>query len=82
VNAGRTEIPLPDGYRAAAIGTVVLAAGCSSGSSSGSSGSSASWPTATSAAAGGGMSALIKAAEKEGQLNIITLPSNWANYAP
>ncbi len=28
----------------------------------------------------GGMSALVKAAEKEGHLNVITLPSNWANY--
>jgi putative spermidine/putrescine transport system substrate-binding protein len=26
------------------------------------------------------MGALIAAAEKEGQLNVITLPSNWANY--
>ena len=26
------------------------------------------------------MSALVKAAEKEGRLNVITLPSNWANY--
>jgi putative spermidine/putrescine transport system substrate-binding protein len=26
------------------------------------------------------MNALIAAAEKEGQLNVITLPSNWANY--
>ena len=26
------------------------------------------------------MTALIAAAEKEGQLNVITLPSNWANY--
>jgi putative spermidine/putrescine transport system permease protein len=26
------------------------------------------------------MAALVKAAEKEGQLNVITLPSNWANY--
>jgi hypothetical protein len=26
------------------------------------------------------MSALVKAAEKEGHLNVITLPSNWANY--
>jgi len=26
------------------------------------------------------MSALVAAAEKEGQLNVITLPSNWANY--
>jgi putative spermidine/putrescine transport system substrate-binding protein len=35
---------------------------------------------ATSAAACGGMSALIAAAKKEGHLNVITLPSNWANY--
>jgi putative spermidine/putrescine transport system substrate-binding protein len=26
------------------------------------------------------MSALVAAAKKEGQLNVITLPSNWANY--
>jgi putative spermidine/putrescine transport system substrate-binding protein len=26
------------------------------------------------------MSALVAAAEKEGKLNVITLPSNWANY--
>jgi putative spermidine/putrescine transport system substrate-binding protein len=36
--------------------------------------------TATSAAAFGGMNGLVAAAEKEGQLNVITLPSNWANY--
>ena len=66
---------------AAVLGTVVLAAGCSSGgNSSGSSGSSTDWSKATTVAAGGGMSALVKAAEKEGQLNVITLPSNWANY--
>jgi hypothetical protein len=26
------------------------------------------------------MNALIAAAKKEGQLNVITLPANWANY--
>jgi putative spermidine/putrescine transport system substrate-binding protein len=36
--------------------------------------------TATSAAAFGGLNGLIAAAKKEGQLNVITLPSNWANY--
>jgi putative spermidine/putrescine transport system substrate-binding protein len=36
--------------------------------------------TATSAAAFGGMSGLIAAAKKEGKLNVITLPPNWANY--
>ena len=38
------------------------------------------WSTAKSAAAGGGKKALIKAAKKEGKLNVIALPSNWANY--
>jgi putative spermidine/putrescine transport system substrate-binding protein len=38
------------------------------------------WATATSAAAGGGMQALIKAAEAEGKLNVIALPPTWANY--
>src|SRR5579863_8104873 len=70
---------------AAVASGVLLTAACSSSSnSSGASGSSSSsgtsWATATSAAAGGGMTALITAAKKEGQLNVITLPSNWANY--
>jgi putative spermidine/putrescine transport system substrate-binding protein len=70
---------------AVASGLLLTAACSSSSSSSGASGSSSSgsatnWATATSAAAGGGMSALVVAAEKEGQLNVITLPSNWANY--
>src|SRR5580700_10805599 len=70
---------------AVASGLLLTAACSSSSSSSGASGSSSSssgtnWATATSAAAGGGMTALVTAAEKEGQLNVITLPSNWANY--
>jgi putative spermidine/putrescine transport system substrate-binding protein len=76
----------------AAVGSIVLVAGCASSSSSSSSsaaagptssaaaGSSANWAAASSAAAGGGLNALIAAAKKEGQLNVITLPSNWANY--
>jgi putative spermidine/putrescine transport system substrate-binding protein len=36
--------------------------------------------TATSAADLGGMDALIAAAKAEGQLNVIALPPNWANY--
>jgi putative spermidine/putrescine transport system substrate-binding protein len=35
---------------------------------------------ATSAAAFGGMSGLVKAAKQEGKLNVITLPADWANY--
>ena len=66
---------------AAALGTAILAAGCGT-SSSGSSGSSSgtNFAKVTSAAQGGGMAALIKAAKAEGTLNVITLPSNWANY--
>src|ERR1700734_3473309 len=68
---------------AAAVGSVLLAAGCgSSGGSSGSGGSgkSADWGKGTSASAGGGMAALVKEAKAEGQLNVITLPADWANY--
>jgi putative spermidine/putrescine transport system substrate-binding protein len=75
---------------AAAIGSILLAAGCSSSgsssssataaSSAGSTGTTVDASTATSAAAFGGMSGLIAAAKKEGQLNVIALPSNWANY--
>ena len=36
--------------------------------------------TAASVSAAGGMNALVAAAKKEGQLNVITLPANWANY--
>ncbi|HVC25437.1 MAG TPA: ABC transporter substrate-binding protein [Acidimicrobiales bacterium] len=41
---------------------------------------SCNWATVTSAAACGGTKALVAAAEKEGVLNTITLPDNWANY--
>jgi putative spermidine/putrescine transport system substrate-binding protein len=36
--------------------------------------------TATDLSEAGGTNALVAAAKKEGQLNVITLPSNWANY--
>ena len=36
--------------------------------------------TATSAADLGGMDALIEAAKEEGELNVIALPPDWANY--
>jgi putative spermidine/putrescine transport system substrate-binding protein len=44
------------------------------------SGGGSSAAKATSAADLGGMSALVKAAKKEGQLNVIALPPDWANY--
>ena len=34
----------------------------------------------TSASQGGGMSGLVKACQKEGQLNVVALPHYWANY--
>ncbi|MGA8977896.1 MAG: ABC transporter substrate-binding protein [Pedococcus sp.] len=40
----------------------------------------ASAATATSAADLGGMDALVAAAKKEGELNVIALPPDWANY--
>jgi putative spermidine/putrescine transport system substrate-binding protein len=36
--------------------------------------------SATSAADFGGLDELVKAAEKEGELNVIALPPDWANY--
>src|SRR6185312_3343524 len=50
----------------------------SSTSNSGSGGASAA--TATSAQDLGGLSALETAANKEGALNVIALPPDWANY--
>lgn len=54
---------------------------CSSNSNAGSSpSSSVNAATATSAAAFGGLDGLVKAANAEGKLNVITLPPTWANY--
>jgi putative spermidine/putrescine transport system substrate-binding protein len=64
----------------AAIIGLVLAAGCSSSTSGSSSSSSTNAAKATSVAAFGGMNGLVAACKKEGTLNVITLPANWANY--
>jgi len=64
-------------------GGLMLAAGCggsSSGTSSRGATNSANSSTATSLAAFGGMNGLVAAAKKEGTLNVITLPADWANY--
>jgi putative spermidine/putrescine transport system substrate-binding protein len=45
-----------------------------------SAGATVSPSKATSAAAFGGMAGLVKAAKKEGTLNVIALPADWANY--
>jgi len=67
--------------RLLALGLVVTLGGAACSSSS----KSSSTPgvdaaTATSAAAFGGMAGLVSAAQKEGTLNVITLPNDWANY--
>ncbi len=41
---------------------------------------SVNWSKATSAKAGGGFAALVKAAKAEKTLNVIALPPTWANY--
>jgi putative spermidine/putrescine transport system substrate-binding protein len=69
-------------YRYALVGiaaAALLTVGCSSGNSGGSSGGT-NWSAKTSAAAGGGVSALVTAAKAEGTLNVIALPADWANY--
>ncbi|MGW2182653.1 ABC transporter substrate-binding protein [Streptomyces sp. NPDC001732] len=61
---------------AAALG--LSACGLTSADGAGGSGSKAA--TATSAKDFGGMDALVAAAKKEGKLNAIALPRDWANY--
>ncbi len=75
---------LRTGLIAVAAVTGLVVTGCAppaatpASSGSDSSGSSpASW---TSAEAAGGMDALVAAAKKEGTLNVIALPPDWANY--
>jgi putative spermidine/putrescine transport system substrate-binding protein len=57
------------------VGIITLLASACGGTTS-----TDNWGTATSAAGGGGMDALVAAAKKEGQLNVIALPPDWANY--
>lgn len=63
---------------AVAAGALTVLAGCGSGS--GESAESATWRAATSATDGGGMDALISAAQAEGTLNVMGLYPDWANY--
>ncbi|WP_295695825.1 ABC transporter substrate-binding protein [Lapillicoccus sp.] len=69
-------IPLGGLVLVAAIS--LTACGSSAASTEGGGGTSAA--TASSASAAGGMDALVAAAKKEGKLNVIALPRNWANY--
>jgi putative spermidine/putrescine transport system substrate-binding protein len=60
------------------IAATVLSACGGAGGSGGS--SDFDWSTATSAEDGGGMDALIAAAQAEGTLTTIALPHDWCNY--
>jgi putative spermidine/putrescine transport system substrate-binding protein len=60
-------------------GLVLAAAACSPPASTNNSGTSDA-AKATRAADLGGMDKLVEAAKKEGQLNVIALPPDWANY--
>src|SRR4051794_11980852 len=81
--------PLPGGHvrrstlrTAVAVvtaGLTLTACGSDDGGSGGSGGGGGA-ATATSAADLGGMDALVKAAQKEGELIVIALPPDWANY--
>ena len=64
----------------AAIGVTALAACAPPAKDKGSDGGSGNAATATSADEAGGMDALVAAAKKEGSLNVIALPPDWANY--
>ena len=63
---------------AGAVALLAILPAC--GSSSGSSASGDKAKTATSVDDFGGMDGLVAAAKKEGTLNVITLPPDWANY--
>jgi putative spermidine/putrescine transport system substrate-binding protein len=62
-----------------AASTMVATAACSPPEKKSANGSTGA-ATATSAADLGGLDALVTAAKKEGQLNVIALPPDWANY--
>jgi putative spermidine/putrescine transport system substrate-binding protein len=78
----RTPFPKGTARTATALlaaATIVATAACSPPEKKSSSGSTGA-ATATSAADLGGLDALVTAAKKEGQLNVIALPPDWANY--
>ncbi|MEV7967186.1 extracellular solute-binding protein [Sphaerisporangium sp. NPDC088356] len=70
----------------AAVLTVATSLGAACGaapttsSQTGASGGGSVAKTATSATDLGGLDKLVEAAKKEGQLNVIALPPDWANY--
>jgi putative spermidine/putrescine transport system substrate-binding protein len=65
---------------AAAVLALSGCAGAAPGAASGSFTGGGPAATATSAAAFGGMTGLVQAAQQEGVLNVIALPRDWADY--
>ena len=63
-----------------AVSTLVFAAAACSPPAPSNSAANTDAAKATSAADLGGMDALVTAAKKEGALNVIALPPDWANY--
>jgi putative spermidine/putrescine transport system substrate-binding protein len=61
-------------------GLTLTACGSDDGGDGGTGGNGSDAATATSAEDFGGMDALVEAAQEEGELNVIALPENWANY--
>ncbi len=80
MTSSRTRAAALTGCLVAAALTLSACGSATSSKTASTGGSSANAATATSAAQFGGMDALVAAAKKEGSLNVITLPSNWANY--
>ncbi|SFO88797.1 putative spermidine/putrescine transport system substrate-binding protein [Geodermatophilus dictyosporus] len=64
----------------AAAALALSACGGGDGGSGGGSGGGPDAASATSAEDLGGMDALVEAAQAEGELNVIALPPDWANY--
>lgn len=66
-----------------AAALTMSACGSSGGGSDNSSASTTNdWSKAQSVSQAGGMSALVAAAKKEGTLNLIAVPRDWAGYGP
>ena len=75
-----TRIPRTAAVLAAATLLLAACGGGDDGGSSGGGGGGSDAASATSAEDLGGMDALVEAAQAEGELNVIALPPDWANY--
>jgi putative spermidine/putrescine transport system substrate-binding protein len=64
----------------AALASLAVAGCGGSGGTKDNAAKDGNWATATSADAAGGLDKLVEAAKKEGTLNVIALPRDWANY--